>query len=250
MPAGHRATQGWSLPDDGAGCFSRGRYLGVDLRPFLNHACASFDRRPFAALGHSSFPAEELGSLPRPLVVGGVPLWLPAFCDGEPDNTRCDGQRLEVPPGRYCALAVLGASEMGSYKEQVWLRFDAGPEASRTLGLTRWILPEPQFGELAAYAATHCHAPGRQVPGIQPRLWVQFIVLDPDRALIALVLPENILMHVLALTLIRPPRGRAVGSLSRRGRPLGGLDPRPDPCCPPGCPAGPSRGVVPCPVPA
>ncbi|MCL6449859.1 MAG: hypothetical protein K6T75_01000 [Acetobacteraceae bacterium] len=208
--------------------WGQGRYREVDLSPYLNHSCASFDQDTFASLGFCSFPAEELAALPRPFIADGVPLRLPPFLPGRPDNLMCEGQKVGVPPGRYCALALLGVAEMGSYVEEMRLRFEGGAEQARELALTRWTDRRPRFGEAQAYTVTHVHGPGTQVVGQQASLWLKLLVVDPARRLRAVVFPNNIFLHFLALTLIVPPRA-------------------PGPC-PSRCPGRASPEVTPCPA--
>jgi hypothetical protein len=150
----------------------------------------------------ATYPAERL-SAPGGLVrAGGVPFRFP------PSDTRQNmltlrGQRLEVPPGRYRALHLLGAAEQGSYREEVRLEYKDGTIQSVALGLSDWCQP-PQFGEQVALATSFRRSSQGTLEPLECRIFAQTLPLDPAKELLAVLLPSRDNLHVFALTLEQP----------------------------------------------
>ncbi|MFP4055824.1 MAG: NPCBM/NEW2 domain-containing protein [Candidatus Brocadiia bacterium] len=153
----------------------------------------------------SVFPAEHLPATGTRFSFAGVHFLFPSKERGEVNNLSCSGQRIQVPPGRYKSLHLVGASENGSFREPLGLAYKEGP-AEAELALTDWC-QAAKFGERAAFHAqcryTWDSDRARMVrEEVQPRLWLQAIPLDPSKTLEALSLPYNRRMHLFAATLV------------------------------------------------
>ncbi|MER3445278.1 MAG: hypothetical protein C4333_14625, partial [Meiothermus sp.] len=130
-------------------------YLLLDLDPLFDGDAFSTSLEPLrgnfdnpGGPRGATYPAERLSPPGSILRSGGVSFRFP------PTNTPRNmltlrGQRLEVPPGRYRALHLLGAAEQGSYREEVRLEYRDGTAQSVPLGLSDWC-QSPQFGEKVA----------------------------------------------------------------------------------------------------
>ncbi|MFW6163445.1 MAG: hypothetical protein ACODAJ_11805, partial [Planctomycetota bacterium] len=152
----------------------------------------------------STYPAEYLPATGSAFSFRGVHFLFPSKERGDFNNVACAGQRLEVPPGRYRALHIIGASENGSFRDRLKLAYKEGP-AEAELALTDWC-QAAKFGERAAFTAecryTYASERGRVVrEAIEARLWPTTIPLDPRKTLEALSLPYNRRMHLFAATL-------------------------------------------------
>ena len=170
-----------------------------------DRADGNFDCPDHAAdIPGSTFPAENLPATGSKFSFSGVWFLFPSKERGDLNNLACAGQRLQVPPGRYKALHVVGTSENGSFKGAVQLAYKEGP-AEAELALTDWC-QAAQFGERAAFQApcryTYSSNVRRVVrEEVGTHLWLQRLALDPSRTLEAVILPYNRRMHLFAATL-------------------------------------------------
>lgn len=171
-----------------------------------DRADGNFDCPDHAAdIPGSTFPAENLPSTGSRFSFNGVHFLFPSKERGDYNNLACSGQRLEVPPGRYKALQVIGASENGSFRGALQLAYKEGPGEAE-LALTDWC-QKASFGERAAFEAacryTYSSDRGRVVrEEVHPRLWLQKVALDPAKTLEGITLPYSRRMHVFAATLV------------------------------------------------
>src|SRR5690606_32616741 len=119
----------------------------------------------------------------------GVPFLFPPT-DTELNNVVLLGQRLEVPPGSYTALHLLGSSDQGNYEAQVELVYDDGSSEAVTLGLSDWC-QVPRYGEVVAVEFSQRRGTGGQVERIACRIFQQTLPVDPDRVLVRVELPDR-----------------------------------------------------------
>jgi predicted esterase len=157
-----------------------------------------------ADLPGSTFPAENLPASGTKFMLDGVWYLFPSKEPGDVNNVACNGQRIAVPPGRYRALHVVGASENGSFRAPLKLIYEEGPDEAE-LALTDWC-QDSQFGESVAFEASHRYTYselwGRVVQDkAKPHLFVQTIALDPEQTLKSIGLPYKRRMHLFAATL-------------------------------------------------
>ena len=170
-----------------------------------DRADGNFDCPDHAAnVPGSTYPAEVLPATGSVFSFNKVHFLFPSKEQGDFNNVACAGQRLEIPPGRYKALHIIGASENGSFRSGLLLAYKEGP-AEAELALTDWC-QEPGFGERTAFEAdaryTYSSERNRVVrEAVKPRLWLQAIQLDPKKTLESVVLPYARRMHIFAATL-------------------------------------------------
>jgi hypothetical protein len=181
-----------------------GRDVAVPLDGHLNNVGATSRRDTgsgaFNVWGNS-FAAEHLP--PRgPVVADGVRFDFPAAGTGEPDNVRCAGQLVEVPPGAYDWLYVLAAAERRA-EDEVALHFEDGEVDFESLRVSDFWAAEPAFGERAAFESPVMHYPRHVQPDVPARLWAQRVPVTRRATLEAIRLPRNVAIHVFALTLRR-----------------------------------------------
>ncbi|NQT50745.1 prolyl oligopeptidase family serine peptidase, partial [bacterium] len=152
----------------------------------------------------SVYPAENLPASGTRFMLDSVWYLFPSKEDGDDNNVACNGQRIAVPPGRYRALHIVGASENGSFRAPLAVTYQEGP-AEAELALTDWC-QRPSFGEAVAFEASArftYSAERRRVvrEPVRPRLFVQTVRLDPEQTLEAIALPYKRRMHIFAATL-------------------------------------------------
>lgn len=188
-----------------------GPYLLLDLVPLFDGDAFSTSSEPLRGNFDNpdgphgaTYPAERLsppGSIVRS---SSVPFRFPPT-DTLRNMLTLRGQRLEVPPGRYRALHLLGAAEQGSYREEVRLEYKDGTIQPVLLGLSDWC-QEPQFGEQVALSIPFRRSNQGTLEPLTCRIFAQTIPLDPARELSALILPSRDNLHLFALTLEQAAR--------------------------------------------
>ncbi|MBM4036457.1 MAG: hypothetical protein FJ291_32375, partial [Planctomycetes bacterium] len=152
----------------------------------------------------SVFPAENLPATGSKFSFDGTHFLFPSKERGDFNNVSCNGQRVEVPPGRYKALHVVGTSENGTFRDTLALAYKEGP-AEAELALRDWC-QKPEAGDRVAFEAPcrYTYSSEKRTvvrEEIQPRIWLRKIALDPKKTLEAIALPYNRRMHVFAATL-------------------------------------------------
>jgi hypothetical protein len=161
----------------------------------------NFDSRS-GVLG-ATYPAERAPGPLEPIEAAGVPFLFPPT-DADANNVAFVGQRLDVPPGRYDALHLLGVSEQGNYQGVLRLVYEDGRSDEHTLGLSDWC-QTPRYGEDVAFEFAQRRGAGGAVERITCRILQQRVPLRGDVRLVRIELPDRETMHVFALTLSRTP---------------------------------------------
>lgn len=178
--------------------------IPVPLDEHLNNTGATSSRDTgsgaFNVWGNS-FAAEHLPP-PGPIVVDGVRFDFPAVGTGEPDNVRCGGQLVLVPPGAYDWLHVLAAAERRA-EDEVALHFEEGAVDFEALRVSDFWAAEAAFGERLAFESPVMHYPRHVQPNVPARLWSQRVPVTRRATLEAIRLPRNVAIHVFALALRR-----------------------------------------------
>jgi hypothetical protein len=179
-------------------------HLPVPLAAHLNNVGATSRRDTgsgaFNVWGNS-FAAEHLPG-PGPVVVDGVSFDFPAVGTGEPDNVRCAGQLVEVPPDAYDWLYLLAAAERRA-EDEVALHFEGGAVDFEALRISDFWASEAAFGERIAFESPVMHYPRHVQPKVSALLWIQRVPVTRRATLEAIRLPRNVAVHVFALTLRR-----------------------------------------------
>jgi len=156
----------------------------------------------------NTFPADELPASRSVVEVAGVPFRFPPKEDGQLNSVVCRGQVLEVPPGLYDWIYVLGASERRS-EDWVYLHYASGAVDPEWLRLSDFWPSAPHFGEVAAFRCRHMHYPRHVQADMGPVMWRQRVPVPRQEALQRLRLPDNVAIHLFALTCARSPGAAA-----------------------------------------
>lgn len=177
----------------------------VDLRP--HHDNTGFSTVAGTAdaafnIWSNSFPLEQVPwEEPGRTRVGPVVFRLDADGRGGPDNIRCAGQLLTVPPGRYDWIHLLAASERRT-EDTVWLHFQDGRADPETLRVSDfWPQTPPWFGEPDGLSFSVLHYPRHVQERMGPAIWRERVPVTRQAPLSAVRLPDNPAMHVFALEL-------------------------------------------------
>jgi hypothetical protein len=193
-----------------AEAFATDAYVALDLEAAFNNDAFSSPSQPLkgnfdsrsGVLG-ATFLAERAPAPLERVDLGGVPFLFPPT-DRDANNVALVGQRLDVPPGAYDALHLLGVSEQGNYQGVLRFVYEDGVIDEHTLGLSDWC-QTPRFGEDVAYEFAQRRGAGGAVERITCRILAQRIPLRGDARLLSIELPDRETMHLFALTLARTP---------------------------------------------
>jgi hypothetical protein len=174
----------------------------LGLEGHLNNVGLTFDDRLHVGLFNvwrNSFPASHVPT-GREIDVDGIPFLLPVKVDGRPDNVRCEGQLLAVPPGRYDWLHVLAASERRT-EDALFLHFADGSTDREWLRVSDFWSAPAHFGETEAVSTPVMHYPHHVQARVAAKLWTQRVPVTRRAELRQVRLPRNVAIHVLAATL-------------------------------------------------
>ena len=158
----------------------------------------------------SSYPADKLPKPNAPFAVPAVAnlvFRFPDTADGKPNNLRCDGQRLDVPAGRYSALWLLAAADAANQEATARLLYDKGEEPV-AVGVSDWC-GEAAFGEAEAVRSPERHTWKGEREKKLCRIWAVRLPVRPE-PLKAVLLPKNGHIHLFAATLIKATAVEAV----------------------------------------
>ncbi|WP_198659323.1 hypothetical protein [Nocardiopsis sp. FIRDI 009] len=154
----------------------------------------------------NTFPAEELPEPGTRVGVCGVPFEFPVGAAPSGDNVRCRGQLVEVPPGDYDWVYLLGAAERRT-EDHLGLVYADGTELAEHLRMSDfWPETGSRFGEPLAFRTTALRYPRHTHTPHEPSIWQQRSPVSVRGRLRALRLPDNPAMHVFAVTLVRDDR--------------------------------------------
>ncbi len=147
----------------------------------------------------NSFPAAELPAPGSLIEVAGIPFtWANAHATG--DNVRCEGQVVDIPPGRYDWIYLLAASERRS-EDTIWAHYDDGHADPLRVGISDFLDGTPAFGELSAFRTSRMHYPHHVQEGLPTTMWLTRVGMPRHGVAHSLRLPRSVAMHVFALTL-------------------------------------------------
>jgi hypothetical protein len=203
---GGREGESFALPE----AFATDGFVALDLAAAFNNDAFSTPSQPLkgnfdsrsGVLG-ATYPAERAPGPLEPIEVGGVPFLFPPT-DREANNVAFMGQRLDVPPGAYDALHLLGVSEQGNYQGVLRLVYEDGVIDEVTLGLSDWC-QTPRYGEEIAFEFAQRRGAGGAVERITCRILQQRVPLRGEGRLVRIELPDRETMHLFSLTLSRTP---------------------------------------------
>jgi hypothetical protein len=132
--------------------------------------------------------------------VGDVPFRFPPKEDGALNTVVCRGQLLALPPSRVDWAYLLAAAERRT-EDFVHVHYRDGAVDPEWVRVSDFWPSPPRFGELLAFACPVMHYPHHVQPGVEGRIWMTRVPVVRREPLAALRLPENVALHVFALTL-------------------------------------------------
>jgi hypothetical protein len=187
------------------------RFIVVDLSACWNNDGISYAHNRtdgwFNVWGNT-FPAEALPASGSLLRVAGVPFRFPSKEDGQRNNVCCCNQVVPVPPAYYDWVYVLAASERRT-EDLVYLEYTSGRGDYEWLRISDfWPETPARFGEVEAVRTPYMYYPRHTQHNMRPVIWCQRIPVTRQQEQLAQIrLPDNIAIHLFALTLLRRENG-------------------------------------------
>lgn len=183
------------------------RFVVLELSAYWNNDGISYAHNRadgwFNVWGNT-FPAEALPASGSVVHVAGVPFRFPPKEDGQRNNVCCCKQVLQVPPALYDWIYVLAASERRA-EDLVYLQYTSGGGDYEWVRISDfWPETPARFGEVEAFRAPSLHYPRHTQTNMRPVIWCQRIPVTRQQEHLAQIhLPDNIAIHLFALTLLR-----------------------------------------------
>lgn len=182
-------------------------FICLSLDSFFNNDGISFNSNQtdgdFDCFGQT-FPAEELPKSNHIFLVNGVKFQFPDKSDGCLNNICLAEQRIYSAPDNYSDCHILGASDGGSFQEDITFHYSFGFEKKK-IGLTDFFLRKPVYAERIGIRCTHYHSPsgnsGGDYNNISPTIWHQTIKLNSKSKLTEFRFEDNYCMHIFCITL-------------------------------------------------
>jgi hypothetical protein len=179
------------------------RTATADLRGQVNNTGIAAAEHPTAGgfnIWANTYPADQLPPAGSTVAVGGVPFLFPAAATGSPDNIRCRGQRIPLPPGEYEWLYLIAAAERRT-EDLVALHYAGGRVRRQWLRVSDfWPETPARFGEREAYRTDRMLYPRHAQHRMAPPIWRCRVPVTVPGVVEALTLPDNPAIHVFAIT--------------------------------------------------
>ncbi|WP_036222267.1 glycoside hydrolase family 9 protein [Mesoaciditoga lauensis] len=190
-------------------------FVMIDLSSFFNNAgivsihsnkSANFDN-PSGNTG-AAYPLEFLrekiknGVFTSKVARMQIPFYMGKLLSNAKDNMTLQGQKLGIKKDNYKELFLLGSSDHGNYIKTVKLYYSDGSSKEVAIGFADWFL-KPLTGEWTVFTAPYGINSQMQKINGNPKLYVQRIKLDSSKKLMGIEFPNQITMHIFAITLLR-----------------------------------------------
>ncbi len=192
-----------------------GKFVMINLSPFFNNSGvvsihsnipANFDN-PSGSVG-AAYPLEFLkkqiksGLFTPKFDEMQVPFYMGKLSSNTKDNMTLQNQKIGVRGDNYKELFLLGSADHGNYIKTVKFYYSDGSSEEGAVGFADWFL-KPLPGEWAVFSAPYGLNSQMQKINGKPKLYVQQIKLDGSKKLIGIEFPNQITMHIFAITLLR-----------------------------------------------
>ncbi|MBI3910034.1 MAG: hypothetical protein HY320_03770 [Armatimonadetes bacterium] len=202
LPLGaHQSVDGISQDSDRADGNIDGRFnsLPAELLP-------PYVMRPTVGPGRTPSPMVPCGLWVRPVGAQGdrVTFMFPGKADRTPNIVACNGQRLEFAAAPRIAVHLLGlATEEDAAGDFRLIYADASVDV-KPVTMTHFV-DTPRHGEHVAFRLSHRHTRDGDDPRTPCNLYHYEIVANRQKPLLAIELPRNPAMKIVAITLENLP---------------------------------------------
>lgn len=173
----------------------------IDLKSYYNargiehsHYSASF------SAGGAYFPA---ANFPHHITwKNGISFRLAEWMHEKFDHIECDGQEVKVDIDFVREILFLGASDNGSFTENISVSFEDGNQERLSLQLPNWVGYETEHDGDRIIIGKELVIQGRKMP-MDSSIWIRRISISKGSGKIRSIhLPINMFMHVFAISVV------------------------------------------------
>ncbi len=191
------------------------KFVMIDLSRFFNNTGivsihsnvpANFDN-PNGVAG-AAYPLEFLekkvnnGLLTSQIESMRVPFYMGKLSSNKKDNMTLQNQTISVKRANYKALFILGSADHGTHVRMATLYYSDGTSKKVAIKFADWFFNSLP-GEWVVFRAPYGLDLHMQKINGEPKLYVQKIELDGSKELIGIKFPNQITLHIFAITLLR-----------------------------------------------
>ena len=191
-------------------CFSnnsdkQGQYIHIDMRNVYNNKGFCIDindtKADFTGMGEYFYLNDDF-QIGNPWRVGNMEFYMPLFDESLNDNVSCEGQRIDIPLGKYGAIAILGCSEWGNFTGKLTLNYDDNQTETIMLKFSDWYGSngEPYYGEDIAWTGESIDCKGEIN---RNRIYASnYRIMNNNSQIKSILLPQCPNMHIFAISLL------------------------------------------------
>ncbi|WP_239616501.1 hypothetical protein [Cohnella mopanensis] len=133
-----------------------------------------------------------------------IPFQFPKTSSIENDHICCEEQTIEVDPNSYRQIYVAGFSLYGDYSDRVWIHYEDGSSEDKEFGLSDWYSRTEagnglKHSEQVAMMIPYYYENGIKIQAMRG-IWIQRLLIDPNKKLHSIRLPDNPYMFIFAIT--------------------------------------------------
>ncbi|HEX3046532.1 MAG TPA: hypothetical protein VHY08_17375 [Bacillota bacterium] len=177
----------------------------LDLFPLMNNkGFGSFaendDKADLTGVGEY-FLADDV--VVGELVIQNMKFRFPKITASQNDNISCNGQIIDVSPGRYFAIMALGCAEFGNYSETLSLEYLNGERETIPLEFSDLWSVNPNFGEIIAAKVGWVNRTADMKCVEKRHIYAQCYFLPCIGILTKLKLPKCPNIHIFAISLCK-----------------------------------------------
>lgn len=138
--------------------------------------------------------------------VGNMKFRFPKVSEDRCDNIACAGNRIIISTEEsFSAIMFLGSAEFGNHSEEVVLEYNDGTCENVRIEFSSWAESKPAFGECIAWTGK---AAVRSDTGLVSypfpvHIFAKSYIINKDKLLIGLILPQYPNIHIFSITLAR-----------------------------------------------
>jgi hypothetical protein len=178
------------------------RAMPLDLAPHANFDAVAFEanRTDYTqSMGMFCYPADFTPS-DRVVNLYAAPFRMLSLEDGRKNVVLPQGQKIEVPPGAWRAVAFLGYGHDGKHPGAWTFHYSDGTAQAVDSQIPEWCTPPPDGFHVAFTAPYRYIANGPAGPPCELFLWS--LPLDPSKTLTRIEFPQMKHAYIFAATLL------------------------------------------------
>jgi hypothetical protein len=199
----YHPDRAWPKAWAGGSDHASARMQVIDLEAHFNNV--AFAAEPELANGRlniwqNSYPLAQAQLLPRDLDVGGLRFRWHRPNGRDPDNIRCNGQWITVPPQRYDWVYILASAERRVKDELALVFADGSVDFVEFEIADFWPGATSKAGAREAIRFEALNFPRHVQRAIEPGIWRHRIAVAREAVLSQIRLPDHVAAHIFCMT--------------------------------------------------